>query len=181
MPVSRRSLLTRGAVAAIAAIPFAEAAAPKEASANEERISLNGRWLFRFDPNGKGEASGWTLAESPMEGWREVGVPHTWQVEPENTEYRGVGWYRRFFDAPAEWSNRAVRVEFEAVFHSAVVFVNGQEAGRHIGKGYTAFTLDLGGVLRPGARNSLAIRVDNAFSESMLPRGRSSDWAHDGD
>ena len=180
MPVSRRNLLTSGAAAALAALPFAEAAPSKEASGNEERISLNGHWLFRLDPDGKGEVNGWTLAESPITGWREVDVPHTWQVEPKNTEYRGVGWYRRFFDAPAEWSNRAVRLEFEAVFHSAVVFVNGQEAGRHIGKGYTAFTLDLGGALRPGARNTLAVRVDNAFSESMLPRGRSSDWAHDG-
>ena len=26
----------------------------------------------------------------------------------------------------------------------------------------------------------LAVRVDNTFNEAMLPRGRSSDWAHDG-
>jgi beta-glucuronidase len=180
MPLSRRTLLTGGVTAAIATVPVAEAATLMEASCNEERLSLDGRWLFRLDPDGKGEANGWAEAECPMDGWREVEVPHTWQVEPENTEYRGVGWYRRSFEAPAEWSSRAVRVEFEAVFHSAVVFVNGTEAGRHVGKGYTAFTLDIVGALRPGARNTVAVRVDNAFSESMLPRGRSSDWAHDG-
>ena len=61
-----------------------------------------------------------------------------------------------------------------------MVWVNGKEAGRHIGKGYTAFTFDLGHLLRYGAPNSLVVKVDNAFNESMLPRGRSSDWAHDG-
>ena len=107
-------------------------------------------------------------------------MPHTWQVEPENTEYRGLAWYRRIIDVPAAWSDRAVRIEFEAVFHTATVWVNGNEAGGHVGKGYTAFALDIGSLLHYGAVNSVAVKVDNAFNESMLPRGRSSDWAHDG-
>ena len=99
-----------------------------------ENISLNGLWLFRFD------------SDSPS-AWREVRVPHTWQVEPDHVAYRGLAWYRRSFDAPQAWRDRAVRVEFEAVFHTATVWVNGKEAGRHIGKGYTAFTLDIGHLL----------------------------------
>ena len=66
------------------------------------------------------------------------------------------------------------------MFHSATVWVNRKEAGQHIGKGYTAFTVDVGHLLRYDAPNELLVRVDNAFNESMLPRGRSSDWAHDG-
>ena len=66
------------------------------------------------------------------------------------------------------------------MFHSAVVWVNGVEVGRHTGKGYTAFTLDISRPIRPGSRNTVVVRADNTFSESMLPRGRSSDWAHDG-
>lgn len=95
-------------------------------------------------------------------------------------EYRGLAWYRRTFDVPPAWSDRAVRLEFEAVFHTATVWVNGTAAGRHVGKGYTAFALDIGSLLHCGAVNSVAVKVDNAFDESMLPRGRSSDWAHDG-
>jgi len=145
-----------------------------------ECVSLDGRWHFRLDPEGKAEPGGWALPGASDAGWRAVRVPHTWQVEPDNTEYHGVAWYRRSFDAPQAWSERAVRVEFEAVFHSAAVWVNGKEAGRHIGKGYTAFAFDIGPLLRFGAANSLVVRVDNAFNESMLPRGRSSDWTHDG-
>jgi beta-galactosidase/beta-glucuronidase len=35
-------------------------------------------------------------------------------------------------------------------------------------------------LLHWGETNAIAVRVDNAFNEHMLPRGRSSDWAHDG-
>jgi beta-galactosidase len=95
-------------------------------------------------------------------------------------EYRGVAWYRRTFEAPQEWQNCAVRIEFEAVFHTATVWINGELAGEHVRKGYTAFLLDITRLLRWGSPNTIAVRVDNAFDEKMVPRGRSSDWAHDG-
>ncbi len=73
-----------------------------------------------------------------------------------------------------------MRLEFEAVFHSAKVWVNGAPAGEHLRKGYTAFQFDITRLLRWGQPNVIVVRVDNAFDETMLPRGRSSDWAHDG-
>ena len=177
---TRRRFLAAGAAIPLLAGSTAEAAPVSDERNSDENPSLNGLWLFRLDPASEGEAGGWALPDAPVAGWREVRVPHTWQVEPENAAYRGLAWYRRSFDAPEAWRDRAVRVEFEAVFHTAMVWVNGKEAGRHIGKGYTAFTFDLGHLLRYGAPNSLVVKVDNAFNESMLPRGRSSDWAHDG-
>ena len=47
-------------------------------------------------------------------------------------------------------------------------------------KGYTAFVLDITHLLRWGSSNTIVVRVDNAFNGHMLPRDRSSDWAHDG-
>jgi beta-glucuronidase len=73
-----------------------------------------------------------------------------------------------------------VRVEFEAAFHTATVWVNGQLAGEHARKGYTAFTLDITSLVQFGQLNTIAVRVDSAFNENMVPRGRSSDWANDG-
>ena len=180
--LTRRRLFVTGAAVPLLAGSASEAAPAFSAAPDSigESTSLNGLWLFRLDPDGMGEQGDWSLPEVPAAGWREVRVPHTWQVEPQNTEYRGLAWYRRTFAAPQAWRQRAVRVEFEAVFHTATVWVNGKQAGRHIGKGYTAFTLDIGPLLRYGAPNALVVRVDNAFNESMLPRGRSSDWAHDG-
>ncbi|MDX2152599.1 MAG: glycoside hydrolase family 2 TIM barrel-domain containing protein [Bryobacteraceae bacterium] len=128
-------------------------------------VPLDGLWRFRLD----GETT-----------QREVRVPHTWQVEPACASYYGVAWYEREFDVDAAWRDAAVRLEFEAVFHSATVWVNGAAAGEHLRKGYTAFTVDATRHLRFGERNVVRVRVSNAFDEAMLPRGRSSDWAHDG-
>ena len=137
--------------------------------ANEGRVSLNGAWRFRPGPERGGE-----------DGWREVSAPHTWQIIPGFEEYMGAAWYRRRFHAPRELEGRAVRIEFEAVFHSATVFLNGKQVGEHSGKGYTAFAFDVSPALLPGRDNTLEVRVDNSFNEAMLPRGRSSDWTHDG-
>jgi beta-galactosidase len=96
-----------------------------------ETVSLCGEWWFRTDPGNVGAEQGWYGADNSSRGWRKVRVPHTWQVEPIFTDYRGIAWYRQTFDAPSEWQNSAVRIEFEAVFHTATIWVNGELAGEH--------------------------------------------------
>ena len=169
---SRRSILRLGA-AALPAAAIHAASDPAGAATRTDTITLNGDWQFCLDPQNSG-------LPGSNAAWRTVKVPHTWQVEGENASYMGVGWYRRVFDAPPSWGNRAVRIEFEAVFHSAAVSVNGTEVGKHLGKGYTAFTLDIGQHLKYDGPNTVIVRADNSFNDAMLPRGRSSDWAHDG-
>lgn len=164
MTTRRRFLSATPALAAPVAASSALAAPPPPEGV-QERISLDGTWQFRL---------------TPAAPWRDVTVPHTWQVEPGATGHYGRAFYRRAFLAPQRWSGCAVRVEFEAVFHSARVSLNGKPVGEHLRKGYTAFTLDLTPRLSFGALNTLDVEVDNAFDMAMLPRGRSSDWAHDG-
>jgi len=140
-----------------------------------ETASLCGQWWFRTDSGNVGEKQRWYGSGDSASGWRKVRLPHTWQVDPASIEYRGVAWYRRTLDAPQEWQNSAVRIEFEAVFHTATVWINGGLAGEHVRKGYTAFLLDITHLLRWESPNTIAVRVDNAFDEKMVPRGRSSD------
>lgn len=144
------------------------------------QVSLNGNWQFRLDPNLSGVAEHWFQDRSTSSAWSEVTVPHTWQISPGSYDYRALAWYRRTFNAPMDWQTQTVLVEFEAVFHSATVWVNGVQVGQHLRKGYTAFCFDITPHLQFGADNSIVVKVDNAFDEHMLPRGRSSDWAHDG-
>lgn len=184
---SRRKFITGslGAVAGALATSSSWAVQTTGQPGFTEVASLCGEWLFRTDPDDRGTKNSWYGVNVPGEGWRTVTVPHTWQVEAPLADYRGVAWYWRPFDlpakdAPASWKECAVRVEFEAVFHTATVWVNGQLAGEHARKGYTAFTFDITELLQWGRTNTIAVRVDNAFNEHMLPRGRSSDWAHDG-
>jgi beta-galactosidase/beta-glucuronidase len=179
---SRRQFLTTYAGAIAATLATSEVRAPDtEAKAIPTNLaSLCGEWLFRADSTNSGTSLYWYDADVPSTGWRQVNVPHTWQIEAPVAEYYGTTWYRRTFDVPADWRTLAVRVEFEAVFHTTIVWINGQMAGEHRGKGYTAFTFDVTHLLHWGETNAIAVRVDNAFNEHMLPRGRSSDWAHDG-
>jgi beta-galactosidase len=143
-------------------------------------VSLNGIWQFRLDPERAGETRGWYKPATSSEGWRDVVIPHTWQIAPESADYFGVGWYRRRLEVPQIMSGQAVRIEFEAVFHSASVWLNGSELGRHLRKGYTAFSFDITRLLDPGGDNVLAVMVNSDFDSRMLPRGYSSDWTHDG-
>jgi beta-glucuronidase len=184
---SRRKFLTGSVVAIAGALATSRSWATE--TAGQPRItevaSLCGEWRFRTDPDNLGTKNRWYGTGVPDEGWRTVAVPHTWQVEAVLADYRGVAWYWRPFDlparqTPASWQECSVRVEFEAVFHSATVWVNGQLAGEHARKGYTAFTFDITNLLQWGQTNTIAVRVDNAFNEHMVPRGRSSDWANDG-
>ena len=156
----------------------AEACPAACASTIEE--SLNGTWLFRLDPEGRGEAEGWYRPQLDLAGWERINVPHTWQVNDGSTEYHGAAWYRRDIQAPSSWAGQAIRVEFEAVFHSATVWLNGVRVGEHLRKGYTAFKLDLTPALRLGELNVLTLRADNSFDPHMLPRGHSYDWTPDG-
>ena len=177
---SRRKFLTQAGALAAGVIG---SPAPSPDPADEswrDAVSLFGKWWFRTDPKSAGEQQSWYENHESTNSWRRINVPHTWQVDPAFTDYRGVAWYLRTFDAPGEWQGSSVRLEFEAVFHTAKIWVNGQLAGEHARKGYTAFMLDITRLLRVGSSNTIAVRVDNAFDEHMVPRGRSSDWAHDG-
>jgi beta-galactosidase len=179
---SRRKFLTQAGVLAAGTMGAPAVSTGEKTSdlSAPETVSLCGQWSFRTDSGNVGKEQRWYGSDESIGTWHRVLVPHTWQVDLAFIDHRGVAWYRRTFDTPSEWQNSAVRIEFEAVFHTATVWVNGELAGEHVRKGYTAFVLDITHLLRWGSSNTIAVRVDNAFDEHMVPRGHSSDWAHDG-
>lgn len=66
------------------------------------------------------------------------------------------GEYRTRIFAPADWRNRHVVLEFEAVHRSAAVFVNGDLAGRQP-SGSTALLVELDTFLRYDAENEIVV------------------------
>lgn len=180
--MSTRRKFIAGSVGAVGAILTSTVPASDTSpqSGVAEVVPMCEGWLFRVDPDDVGTKENWFGSVDRDEPWHRVRVPHTWQVEVPLTDYNGVAWYRHSFDVPERWRGCAVRVEFEAVFHSATVWINGVLVGEHLRKGYTAFSLDITQAIEVGQTNIIALRVDNSFSQNMLPRGRSSDWAHDG-
>jgi beta-glucuronidase len=179
--ISRRKLLSGlpvlGAASAFAlSTPLTESEI-RVTSLDDEAVNLEEGWQFRLDPSAAASPAGAAVSSSE---WQTIAVPHTWQSLGGSPEYVGVAWYRREIFAPEAWRTRFVRVEFEAVFHTASVFLNGEAIAQHVGKGYTAFTCDLSPGLQYGEPNEISVRVDNSFSNTMLPRMQSFDWANDG-
>jgi beta-galactosidase len=132
------------------------------------------RTLLRLD-------SGWRFHRGDIEGasapafddaaWQVVSIPHTWNTEgdpPRPGYYRGPGWYRQQFVAPAQWKGRRVFVRFEAASLVARVFLNGKELGEHRG-GFAAFCYELTPYLQAGGNNLLAVRVDNTLRQDVVP------------
>lgn len=59
-------------------------------------------------------------------------------------------------------------LEFDGVFQEAEIFINGQQAGRHVG-GYTGFQADISSLVQAGD-NLVAVRVNNIWKPNVAPR-----------
>jgi beta-galactosidase len=70
----------------------------------------------------------------------------------------GAYTYLKTFDAPTEWADRAVRLEFQGAFRHAMVFVNDEFAGNRA-DGYARFFVDIKPYLRLGGSNEVRVEV----------------------
>lgn len=105
-------------------------------------------------------------------GWSTVTLPHTWNGQDGqdggNNYYRGVGWYRKRITVPREHDGKECYLTLEGASLIADVYVNGIQAGRHVG-GFAGFAVRLTDHLRVGEENLLAIKVSNAQSIDTPP------------
>ena len=147
--------------------------------AEETAVDLTGPWYFAPDPGARGESLGWHAppanwkGEKPLPasgGWEAVTVPHCWSVDPRYGD-TGKAWYRRSFTLAKPAPNTRYRLEFDAVFNRARVWINGKFAGEHEG-GYTPFALDASPHLVPERQNLIAVEVDNSWSMETIPGAR---------
>ena len=109
-----------------------------------------------------------------------VNVPHTYNVMDGLEDYAGEVVYKRVLPITKDMKGKIVRLHFEAVYHDAVVFVNGKKVGEHLNKGYTPFSFDITKMLDFSKDNTLEVRTSNAYTEHALPYKRSFDWSNDG-
>ncbi len=98
--------------------------------------------------------------------WDNLPVPSNWEMYGYSVPTYGAvdnsaGEYRRWVDVPAAWSGRNVYWRFDGALDGAEVFVNGRKAGYHE-SGYTAWDIDLTGLVKPGERNLFAVRVSKS-------------------
>jgi beta-galactosidase/beta-glucuronidase len=135
-------------------------------------FSLNGRWQFEFDFGDSGMDR--KLYEAKLFS-KTINVPFCPESKLSgisHTDFIAACWYRRDFTLPGEWQNGRVMLRFEAVDYEAVVWVNGEEAGRHCG-GYSPFAFDITNYILPGV-NSITLSVRDDTRSGCQPGGKQS-------
>ena len=136
---------------------------PRPQLKRESYINLNGVWQYAITPAD-------TVPEA-MDG--EIIVPFS----PE-CELSGVNrtvhpneslWYTRHFDIPSGFNHGRILLHFGAVDQIATVYINGCDAGSHVG-GYTAFTIDITPYIRQ--ENVITVKVRDFSDASYHSRGK---------
>jgi beta-galactosidase len=131
-----------------------------QAQTGEQQLSLNGRWLFKTDPYGVGEKQQWFSPDYAAAGWEGMTVPGNWDTHNHHAHYVGKGWYRRQVEVPADWQGQRIKLNFEAVYHDAKVWLNGQYLGES-NSGFFPFGFDVTDQVRPGGQNTVVVQADN--------------------
>ena len=105
-------------------------------------------------------------------GWSNINLPHSWNSEDAtdlNPGYRrDASWYQKKLNIAQIDKSQRYFLYFEGSNVTTKVYVNGTEAGGHIG-GYIGFTIDVTNYIKPG-NNDIFVRIAVFVWAKMLPR-----------
>ena len=120
----------------------------------------------RYVPDGQTALTEWAFSKDGVD-WETVSVPHSYNaVDGRSAKYyRGPATYRCSIDIKDP--EKPAYILFEGAAQAAAVKVNGREACVHKG-GYTAFAVDLKGLLVKGA-NTVEVVCDNTEDIELIP------------
>jgi len=163
---------------------------------SREKTSLNGNWDIIVDPleNGfynhrlKEYDNGYfrnaqmqaptDLIEYNFETSEQLMVPGDWNTQKEKLYYyEGTLWYKKDFDYSPK-SDELAFLYFEAVNYEAIVYLNGEKIGFHIG-GYTPFQFEVTDKLKKG-NNFVVLKVDNKRRRENVPTVNQDWWNYGG-
>ncbi|MCW3787885.1 glycoside hydrolase family 2 protein [Plebeiibacterium sediminum] len=151
----------------------------KSHSQTREVQSLDGAWIFALDSANIGFESNWEKG-IPTDIANNVIVPHTWNLDKESEEYVGWAWYEKEFNTDRNWKNKVIRLKFDAVYHDAIVYINGKKLGENKNAGYTSFSFDITKYISFNQQNKIVVAVNNDFSKTNFPYNKAFDWVNDG-
>lgn len=135
--------------------------------------------------------SGWNYLENDAKNpsdinkslsWVAINLPHSWNSQDatdNNPGYRrSASWYKKELLIPNIDSNKVYQLYFEGSNITTKVYVNGKEAGGHIG-GYIGFTIDITEFINNG-NNEVLVRVDNSYNIDIIPSQKSDFFIYGG-
>lgn len=125
---------------------------------DNSEISLDGNWEIVFDHNNEGRDLEWFLDSKFQKNVskRDIKVPSSWELIEQ--DYEGVAFYRYSFSIPENWSDKVIRLQFDAVNYLSEVWVNDEVVGFHEG-GFTPFEFRVDEMIKPGEVNVITMRV----------------------
>ena len=161
-----------------------------------ESLSLNGEWNYIVDVQEEGyydyrmNPTRWgffvnakpqrpeDLIEYDFDKSPTMKIPGDWNTQDERLFfYEGTIWFKKSFRAVPSSEYRTL-LYFGAVNYDCRVWVNGKEAGHHVG-GFTSFNLDISDLLIEGERsasgqsvpaeNVVIVKVDNKRHADDVP------------
>tara|TARA_R110002153_G_scaffold164940_4_gene317422 strand:+ start:2355 stop:4163 length:1809 start_codon:yes stop_codon:yes gene_type:complete len=163
---------------------------------SREKTSLNGKWDMIVDPlengfynhrlqeydkgyfrNAKMQSPS-DLIEYDFDTSLQLDVPGDWNTQMDKLYYyEGTVWYKKDFDYTPT-SNELTYLYFEAVNYEAIVYLNGEKIGKHVG-GYTPFQFDVTDKLIDG-NNFVVVKVDNKRKKENVPTVNQDWWNYGG-
>lgn len=143
-----------------------------------DTITLQNSWSFAVDSLEQGFQQSWF--NDKLSNSTTVSVPHTWNIDDATQNHYGWAWYQREITIPAVWKKKYIELEFGAINHTAIIYLNGKKIGEHVGDGFNAFKIHVNEFVKFGQKNILTIAVNNSYSKNKIPYGSSFDWPNDG-
>jgi beta-galactosidase len=139
-----------------------------------DELCLNGKWqfmpVFETDIRKFAKPETFTWEPVPLKG------PSPWNVNsfsqgdggdfvafpsyPKNWEKAQMGWMKKDFVLPENWSGKQIKLHFEAIAGFAKIYVNGQLAGENLDIFFPT-ELDVTKLLKPG-NNEILVGVAKA-------------------
>jgi beta-galactosidase/beta-glucuronidase len=150
--------------------------APNPQFARPGRVDLNGSWRFAFDDEGVGLVQRWFLQPERLYTKIEVPFPPESRLSGVgDTGYHSTLWYGRRFADPRSGDGFRLLLKFGAVDFHAMVWVDGNLVGEHIG-GHTPFSFDISDALEDGEGDHwIVVRAFDDPLDLEQPRGK-QEW-----
>jgi len=113
---------------------------------SSRETNFNENWKFYYGTS--------STAQNPSfndSSWTSVNLPHDFSIIQAFTTSSeaeagflpgGTGWYRKTFTLPTGFEGKTLVLNFDGVYSSSTVYVNGTQIGEHH-YGYSAFAFDI--------------------------------------
>jgi len=158
--------------------------------------SLDGEWNIIIDRYNNGyydyrqqpTADGYALNQKPksksdrieynFDTSPTIKVPGDWNTQmKELYYYEGTVWYKKSFEYSIK-KNKRLFLYFGAVNYHAIVFLNGERIGEHIG-GFTPFNFEITSKVKDG-ENFIVVYVNNERKKEGVPTLKTDWWNYGG-